>query len=282
MSELHNVEFCQEGCLKLFRWVYFSLLLGTITLSIAKSDADDIENLIRDENYTELRTEIRRIQSSDENYPSVLFAKGLISENAQKAIEYYNDIVQNHHNSKYADDALFRLGQYHYSQGSYDSARKYFSLLSRHFPSSKYKDESQYLYCQCFVAQGSLDSAKVFLTAFIKNVSKSPYIDFAIMDLEELSTFQANAGMGDLGTNLSRFNYSIQVGAFSDRKNAVKFSEMLSERKIVADIVSKQIGNRQLWAVWIGKYQTKEKAKEYAERYLKRIFDDYQIVDINN
>ena len=61
----------------------------------------------------------------------------------------------------------------------------------------------------------------------------------------------------------------------------LKYLEMLKDRKIVADIVPKQIGTRQIWAVWIGRYQTREKAKEYAEKYLKRIFDDYQIVEIN-
>ena len=248
----------------------------------ANTDIESIEKLIKDEKYSEIEGELQSLSSVDLKHPSALFARGLIEPHGKLAVKYFNNLVQDHHDSPFADDALFRIAQFFYSQENYNSAKSYFSLLNRHYSSSKYKDESQYLYCQCLIAQGSADSARMFLKAFIKNVPRSPYVDFAVLDLEELSSF-ISPGQNSIGeTTGTVFNYSIQVGAFSDRKNAQKFASRLHERKISTEIIRKKVGRRELWAVWIGKFATKNSAKEYGDKNLKRLFDDYQIVDRNS
>ena len=249
-----------------------------MSLLLAGEKLLQIEKLIKDEQYNHLSAELLNLSDQDSNHPTALFARGLLEPNGNLAINYFNDIIQEHHNSPFADDALFRIAQYYYSLGNYKSSKNYYSLLNRHYSSSKYKDESQYLYCQCLLAQGHVDSARVFLKTFVKNVPHSPYVDYAVLDLEELYSYDNKLPIVNYNAENSG-KYSIQVGVFSDRKNAQKFLSRLSERKIPTEIVRKKVGRRELWAVWIGKFETKDKAKDYAKNKLDNIFDDYQIID---
>jgi tetratricopeptide (TPR) repeat protein len=262
----------------LFFRVIAIVLTQTLSILFAGDNLENVEDLIKDKQYKKLANELLNLSSRDSNHPTALFALGLVESDGAQAIQYFNRIIQEHHNSPFADDALFRIAQYYYSQGNYKSSKGYFSLINRHYSSSKYKDESQYLYCQCLQAQGLVDSAKVFLKAFIKNVPQSPYVDYAVLDLEDLFYYDDTSQNTKNNILGSTQKYSIQVGAFSERKNAQKFISRLNERKIPTEIVRKNVDGRGLWAVWIGKFSTKEKANDYAKDKLKQIFDDYQIV----
>lgn len=254
------------------RAVVFSLLVILVTFTWA--DVQKVDRLLQEKRFKELADELNSLNSREQSHSTALFARALITTDGKSAHRLYNDLVQKDHSSKYADQAIFRIAQYHYLTKNYKAAKGYFSLLSRHYDDSQLKDDAQYMYCQCLLAQGAVDSAKLFLRTFVKNVRHSPFVDLAVLDLEDLE--QANV-LDDQEVEAMRF--SIQVGAFSNRDNAKRFADTLTKRNIPADIVEKRIGRQRLYAVWVGRFSSRESARSYAGRHLANIIDDYQIVD---
>ncbi|PLX26448.1 MAG: hypothetical protein C0600_10735, partial [Ignavibacteria bacterium] len=67
-----------------------------------------------------------------------LFLEAVCEENAEKALDRYQQIVDEHGRSPWADDALFRLYQYSYAVGAYRTARSYMAQLEKAYPQSPY------------------------------------------------------------------------------------------------------------------------------------------------
>ena len=64
------------------------------------------------------KNHLAQLEAKSPNDPSVKFLKGVLTENAQDAIEIYIDIVKNYPRSKYADAALYRLYSYYCHSGA--------------------------------------------------------------------------------------------------------------------------------------------------------------------
>jgi outer membrane protein assembly factor BamD (BamD/ComL family) len=74
-------------------------------------------------------------ESSD---PSVMFLDAVLKENGQEAVAIYQDIVDNHPESKYADAALYRIFSYYYALGLYETAQEKLKQLKESYPTSPY------------------------------------------------------------------------------------------------------------------------------------------------
>ena len=70
--------------------------------------------------------------------PSVKFLDGVLKENGQEAVVIYQDIVDNHPKSKYADAALYRIFSYYYALGLYETAQEKLKQLKSSYPASPY------------------------------------------------------------------------------------------------------------------------------------------------
>ena len=245
------------------------------------SQVEELERLLKEDRLEELEEKLRQIDPALEDHPTVLYLKGIFERNGLEAFHYFEQVVERHQNSAYADDALLRIAQYFYVQGKYDLARKYFSLLSRRFTHSPIKDDAQYLYCQSLLAQEKDDSARVFLQAFIENAPRSPFVDLAVMDLEALSSTEENglAAESVQPVKPAAYRYTLQVGAFSNKRNARRLAKKFRELGHDTEIVAKRIGGKTLYAVWVGKFETRNLAQDYGERLLRHVAPNYRIVD---
>ncbi len=70
--------------------------------------------------------------------PSVMFLDAVLKENGQEAVVIYQDIVDNHPKSKYADAALYRIFSYYYALGLYETAQEKLKQLKESYPTSPY------------------------------------------------------------------------------------------------------------------------------------------------
>jgi tetratricopeptide (TPR) repeat protein len=70
--------------------------------------------------------------------PDVLFLKASVIEDADEALEIYYQIFLNHPDSRWADDAIYRVFQYFYARGDYKSASRELRRLKRMYPGSPY------------------------------------------------------------------------------------------------------------------------------------------------
>ncbi|RLB12298.1 MAG: hypothetical protein DRG39_02280 [Deltaproteobacteria bacterium] len=62
----------------------------------------------------------------------------------EKARGIFSDICKSHRNDKYAQKALFLIGESYYKQKVFDEAEYYFSLLIQRFPKSELYDDTLY------------------------------------------------------------------------------------------------------------------------------------------
>jgi len=263
--------------------VLLVLVLAVPCLCLGQDKLQRLEKLIDEDRFDEALQLLPLVRQQHPDHPSVLYLSGLSEQNhVEKAVQTLAAIAERHQDSNYADRALFRLGQFYYARGKYDEARKYFSRLSRRYPQSQLKDDAQYFYCQCYQAEGKLDSAKVFFRAFVENSPRSPYADLAIYDLESARFAESDAATSQSSDRLlppTKYRYSIQIGAFGNKGNARRVGKKLTKAGYHVEVVEKRQEGRKLYLVWLGKFETKSLARNFAEKFHKKYEMDYKIVD---
>ncbi len=249
--------------------LFVGLSLGICS---AQEHINYLERLLRQERFDELRKLLDSVQG---DHPSVEFIRGLLQQDAQLAVSHFRQVVQ-HPDSPYADDAQFRIAQYHYAQGDYSQAKEDFSKLAKLWPNSNLFDDSIFLYGQCLSAENKIDSARVVFESFIQKFPKSSYADQAVMDLE--SEFFQNTDSPTVSGNMGETYYAIQVGAFSVVHNAQRIARLLRDENLPVEIYARDSEGERLYVVWIGKFKTRESAKRSARRWESKFIDGYHIV----
>lgn len=259
-------------------WVWAGLLFFMV--SGYSAEIADLESAFERRNYDTVREQLPEVAQQYPRHPTVLFMRGFFHSHPDSAAQLYAELLDNDPNNKYADQAAFRLGQYHYVRENYGKARRLFSNVFKTFPSSLLKDDAQYLYCQSILAQGKVDSAKLFLKAFVQNVNRSPLVDAAILDLEHLGGLARDrlaqeAPRREIETPRV---YTIQVAAFRNYQNAKNAHYRLARIFSHVEIGERTLGNTQYYIIFVGQFSSRDKAERYADLYIAPYLKDYKIV----
>ena len=238
---------------------------------------NQLEQYFENEQYEDLRREVRRVSNEIKHDPAVLYFLAFTSNAPDSALSLYQRVAENFPSSKYADQALYRLGQYNFFTGNYTQARHSFARLLRGYSKSYLKDDAQYLYCQCILAQGKEDSAKVFLKAFVQNVRRSPYVDSAILDLESLGGVSITLPTAPAKSQQKDY-YSIRVASFSSFESAKNALFKLSKIYPHVEVGELRLGTTDYYLVYLGRFETFDKAQQYAQLYIEPHLQEYKIM----
>lgn len=180
------------------------------------------------------REDVRKLLPSlKESHPDragVLFLEAVCEQDAEKAVDLYQRIVDEHARSSWADDALNRLTQYSYAVGAYKTARTYVDQLAREYPESPYVPED--------------------LRAAAKSATGG-------------SSSATGGSSSDSGGERS---YAVQVGAFSKQADAQKQVDKLQEKGYTAYVREKTVNGRTVHAVWLGIFNDFNQARAFAGR----------------
>ncbi len=258
--------------------IILTLFLFTGAMLPAASDIDLLESYFKNEQYDALKKELPRVAREHADDPAVLFFRGYTTNDPDSAAVFYQRVADKYPTSKYADFALYRLGQYYFFIEDYAKARRRFSRLLRGYPSSYLKDDAQYLYCQSVLAQGKTDSAKLFLKAFVQNVRRSPYVDNAILDLESLGGVSTTVSKPKRRPEKKTY-YSIQVASFKSFESAKNALFKLSKVYPHVEVGERTLGNTDYYLVYLGRFDSREKARQYARLYIEPHLQDYKVVE---
>ena len=242
-----------------------ALLFGLLRTLDAEVNPAALDSLFLIRNYDELKGRLPQIAAHDRGHPAVLFYQAFLESNADTAQALYKKVIAAAPNTAFAEQALFRLGQYHFSMQQYGKARSFFSALFKKYPQSVWRDDAQYLYCLCVAAQGKTDSARVFLTAFVQK-SQSPYIDQAVLDLEQLGG--AMPPVDDY--------FTLQIALFDNREEAQQAVQKLAHVFSHVEILEQPETSR--LAVTVGRFSSRERAQRYAELYIQPSLPTFKII----
>jgi tetratricopeptide (TPR) repeat protein len=143
------------------------------------------------------------------------FLAGRLADDAAEAELYYLRVVFDGSSSRYADDALLRLGQYKYAQAEYAKAIEYLGRLRRDYPTSELAAEALLWVSK---ASGALGDSERSCAA----------VEQGLRELAPTDTLLGRALRDErsrCGESVRR--YSVQVAAFKDMAAAQSLARSL-------------------------------------------------------
>ncbi len=169
--------------------IFINLIFSTGKLYPQEVDIVPYLKAIEYGNIGEAKEALVDLQEQNAADPSVMFLDAVLKENGQEAVAIYQDIVDNHPKSKYADAALYRIFSYYYALGLYETAQEKLKQLKESYPTSPYINVTDQ-------NLSALEKSEVKETETVVNETKSK--------VEE------------------NYKFTIQAGAFTNLDNANK------------------------------------------------------------
>jgi tetratricopeptide (TPR) repeat protein len=240
-----------------YRALYFlTILIFNISVNTFSQDVNIIPYLkqIESGKAEEVRYELTDLKERNPESSSVMFLDGVLTENGQKALVIYQNIVDRYPDSKYADAALYRIYSYYYALGLYESASKKLTLLINNYPASPY-----------------INIAKQNQLLISPDIEKEE--DKAIRYGNEQQTPDEYSG--------GKYKYTIQAGAFSNRENAQSLQDSFEQSGLYAQLKAKQVAGTTFHIVYVGRFVTNDEAESFLRTINTKFNLTGRVVDIN-
>lgn len=171
-----------------------------------------------------------------QKYPqsaSVIYLDGLLTEDGEKASKIYQTVIDKHPNSKYADDAMYRIYAYFKAIDESAKAELFLKRLKIEYP------ESPYIHLTQKVSFAEEDKVKQ------KNETqkKPPKLKESSVD--------------------GKAKFTIQAGAFARKENALSLKSDFDKAGYTAQVKEKSVGGSLFHVVFVGNFSTDEEAKSF-------------------
>lgn len=167
------------------------------------------------------------------NSPSLIYLEGLLTEDGEKAFQVYKSLIDKYPNSKYADDAIYRIYTYFFAIDKTDKAEFYLNRLKIEYPESPYVKLANRV-------------------TFIENTK-------ATVKTEESKT----APKVKEKTVNKEYKFTVQAGAFTRKENALKLKADFDKAGYSSQVVEKSVGGSLFHVVSVGKFTNDEEAKSF-------------------
>lgn len=225
----------------------FILIVNIIpfTANIFSQDEDIVPYLKAIENgdLASAKEALTELKEKNPDDPSVLFLDAVLKENGQEAVAIYQDIVDNHPKSKYADASLYRIFSYYYALGLYETSQEKLKQLKTSYPTSPYIQVAE------------------------QNIS-------ALEKGEETKTeTKVEETQTQTKTEVD-YKFTIQAGAFTNLDNAKNLMSEFENASIYSQLGEKVVGGTTFHIVYAGKFERREDA----ESFLQVLSSRYKII----
>lgn len=222
--------------------LYFLIVLALILIPI-KSFSQEVEIVpylkqIEKGELKEAKEGLFELMKEHPFDPSVMFLDAVLTQDAQKALQIYNKILNKYPGSKYADAALYRIYAYYYALGYYDTANTYVERLKADYPGSPY--------------------LKIMNRSI--NYSSQPEQNLDENDSAVDNSTPKNDEQ-DVSSNEKIFKFTIQAGAFSSKDNALSLQKDLVDAGYYSIIKEKNVAGSTFQVVYVGKFTNEEDAQ---------------------
>jgi len=195
------------------------------------SDIARLVNRVRVGEIDEVKRMMPQLTKARPNDPGVLFLQALLETNAEKAMDIYQQIVDKHPSSEWADDALYKLYQYSWAVGAYRTARAHMERLTSRYPSSPFAQRTaeQSSSRSDATSEAKSDAFSVQLGAY----SRSGDAEKQVNELKDKGyTAQVQRKEVD-----GKTVYAVWVGVFNTIEQARAFAERLKQQQNLDAIV---------------------------------------------
>ena len=273
------------------------------TILLYSQDVDKYLGLINEGRIDDVISVLPELEALYINDPSILFLKALVSEDGEKALLIYRDILKNYPDHKFADDVAMKIGEYLFSRGLYTQASKQFRLVPLVYSTTDHVQRATDLMVNSYLAIGYRDSAAFYIRQIrllhpsleFDKYGLATLIDppkeakLVKLDQSKVSAKlknrkpvwagpKVNPKIPKPGPSKSK-DYVAQVGAFSKYKNALRIKNLLVQGGFNAEIVEVPSAGRRLHAVRIVRFHSFEEAEKEGERVKMKFGLEYRVLN---
>ena len=224
-----------------------------------------ISNFIFLEDFSELKSYIKKIESGDmdipyesiysydkivPNHPVYLYLRGLIEIDGDESIKYYKKLYTIDPNHEYADNAAMKIGEYYYSKGLYVQAADWFKKMPVYYPRSEKSQDAVDLFLRSLIIAGKKDTAMFYLK-IIRN-----QIPDIIINEEYLGMLKKTSEVKtpDNIPQILGQSFYLQIGVYKDYNNARKVRDILNLKGFDSRIKHVNADKKRLYSVLEGRY----------------------------
>jgi outer membrane protein assembly factor BamD (BamD/ComL family) len=224
----------------------------------------------------EIASARERIDQAHRQYPNSAVAAyfhAVLEDDGETANKSFQEVAARFRGTIYAERALFRLGQYHYAEGTYNRARQYFTDLIAQYPKSSLAPQASYYAAKSLVIIGNLSQAREELSRCTKNYPGTWITKFAVEDLAKLQhptsarkeKSAAPASKRPLGI------YTVEIGPFNSRDNAVSQLTVFAKAGYSTEMKEQRKGQKVSYKAWVGDFIDRKQARKFAEETQRKL-----------
>ena len=235
------------------------------------------------------------------NNSSVLFLKGLLESDGEKAMQLFSKLYSLYPTSTYGDDSVMKVAEYYYAAGLYIQASDWLKKMPIYYSRSEHIERAVKLFLNSLIVSGHKDTAIFYSRVFKRQF---PYLnvdgkvnqlirefdesekkhDQAAKKENNINLLLRNDEIDNLDKNIelidSKAKYSIQTGAFSLKENAEMQNVNLSVAGFNSRIVELRRNNNKLYAVRVGFFNSRKDADDIVYQIkLKMNLDSIVIIN---
>ena len=225
----------------------------------------------------ELATARMRIEQAYRQYPNSAVAAyfhAMLEDDGETANQLFQDVATRFRGTTYAERALFRLGQYHFAEGTYNRARQYFSSLMEQYPRSRLASEASYYAAKSLLIIGTLPQAREELSRCLEKYPGTWIAKFAAEDLGKLQTpVHENKDKKPTAAPASpkvSGLYTVEVGSFDNRQKAINQQTTFSKAGYPTAIKEEPKGRKILYKVLVGDFADRERARNFSDEIQRK------------
>lgn len=249
-----------------FPWFVCACLFVMLLPAVAPAQISESEilSLLAANDLTTARARVQEARRQSPNSALVAYYSAFLEENAETALPKFQELIKKFSSSEYAVRAQYRVGQYYFARGSYHRAREAYLALAQAHPGSPLAATAEYHAAKALAILGENAQAREELTAFVEKYPEAPMTAFAREDLESLP--KAPPAKTERKTKSPKISYTVQTGAFTQKSNAVSQQKIFNKAGYKTEINEKRDGNKKYYAVWVGKFSSREDARAFADK----------------
>jgi len=252
-----------------------SIIFIIVLTFIQAQNLDKYYQAIEQGRLSSVREDIEQLKNEYPDNPKVLFLSAVVETDAEKALDIYENIINQYPDSQAAKKAKGEIIKYHYTNGLYHKTVEEAKKFITENPNSELSKELVPLLFSSLKAIQRTDLIEFYKKEFSKNYPElRPYLK----DSSYLSLYTIRERAHTPDTELETpTKYAVQIGVFSNLENARSLLNKLKEKGYNAYIKEKS-SNQRFQAVKIGPFTSRAKANQVG-RELERKFNlNYIIV----
>ena len=107
---------------------------------------DGVDNLIKEVQSGEIQNAIEALSELKKKYPenpSVMFLDAMLDNDHERSIKKYKQIYNLYKDSKYADDAIMKIAEFYYTNGSYNKSSEWVKKINLYYSKSEHVNRSR-------------------------------------------------------------------------------------------------------------------------------------------